>query len=40
VTVNYRFTEAVTLALIADIMRRREATSDLRVIETHPGGGQ
>lgn len=38
--VNYRTTEAVTWAIIADIMRRHEATAGLRVIETHPGGGQ
>lgn len=38
--VNYRVTEAVTWTLIADIMRRHEATAGLRVIETHPGGGQ
>lgn len=37
---NYRITEAITWALIADLMRRHEATAGLRVIETHPGGGQ
>ncbi|MBM3496776.1 MAG: hypothetical protein FJX72_21010, partial [Armatimonadetes bacterium] len=38
--VNHGFTEAITWALIADIMRRHEAAAGLRVIETHPGGGQ
>jgi hypothetical protein len=38
--VNCRTTEAVTWTLIADLMRRHEATAGLRVIETHPGGGQ
>jgi|GEM_PF-1350025 len=37
--VNYRFTEAITWALIADLMRRHEATG-LRVVEMHPSGGQ
>lgn len=34
-----RVTEAVTWTLIADIMRRHEATAGLRVLETHPCGG-
>lgn len=36
---NYRFTEAATWLLIADLMRRHEHAAGLRVIETHPGGG-
>ncbi len=36
---NYRFTEAATWLLIADLMRRHEHPAGLRVIETHPGGG-
>jgi hypothetical protein len=39
-SINYRTTEAITWTVIADLMRRHESTAALRVIETHPGGGQ
>lgn len=35
-----RINEAATWLLIADLMRHHEAAYGLRVIETHPGGGQ
>lgn len=37
---NYRFREAITWAIIADLMRRHEAKEKLFVVETHPCTGQ
>ncbi len=37
---SQRITEAATWTLVADLVRRHEAAQGLRVIETHPGGGQ
>jgi hypothetical protein len=35
-----RLVEATTWLLLADLMRRYEASHGLRIAETHPGGGQ
>lgn len=37
---SQRITEVATWTLLADLMRRHEAAHALRIIETHPGGGQ